>query len=99
MANGSGVVQLDKLAPDYDAKTRRAAALCFLPMYHAFSQGYFISCFPHQRVPVFIMPSFDLVKMLSHICKFQITKLFAVPPVLILLSKHPPRPRRQLEQP
>lgn len=89
VANGVGVVQLNKLAPDYDAKTGRAAALCFLPVYHAFSQGYFICCFPHERVPVYIMPSFDLVKMLSHISKFQITKLFAVPPILVLLSKHP----------
>lgn len=89
VANGVGVVQLDKLAPDYEAKRRRAAALCFLPMYHAFSQGYFISCFPHERVPVYIMPGFDLIKMLNHVSKYRITKLFAVPPILVLLSKHP----------
>lgn len=58
-------------------------------MFHAFSQGYFVSTFPHERVPVYIMPRFDLAKMLSHISTFRITKLFAVPPILVLLSKHP----------
>jgi 4-coumarate--CoA ligase len=83
------VVQLDKLAPDYEERIRHGAALCFLPLYHAFSQGYFISCFPHQRVPVYVMPQFDLAKMLGHIATLRITKLFAVPPILVLLSKHP----------
>lgn len=78
-----------KLHPDYEARRQRAAALCFLPMYHAFSQGYFITSFPCERVPVYIMPSFDFPKMLAHIQNFRITKLLAVPPILVLMSKHP----------
>lgn len=35
------------------------------------------------------MPHFDLAKMLGHIATFRITKLFVVPPILVLLSKHP----------
>lgn len=35
------------------------------------------------------MPNFDLVKMLRHITELQITKLFAVPPIFLMLSKHP----------
>ncbi|KAJ3522511.1 hypothetical protein NM208_g12830 [Fusarium decemcellulare] len=89
VANGLGVVTFQKLNKDYETRTRHAAALCFLPMYHAFSQGYFISCFPYERIPVYVMPSFDFPKMLAHIQTFRITKLLAVPPILILMSKHP----------
>ncbi|KAF5966039.1 4-coumarate ligase [Fusarium coicis] len=89
VANSCGVTLFHKLHPDYEARRQRAAALCFLPMYHAFSQGYFITSFPCERVPVYIMPSFDFPKMLAHIQNFRITKLLAVPPILILMSKHP----------
>ncbi|RMJ09137.1 hypothetical protein BHE90_006477 [Fusarium euwallaceae] len=89
VANGLGVVSFQKLNQEYEVRTRRAAALCFLPMYHAFSQGYFITCFPYERIPVYVMPSFDFPKMLAHIQTLRITKLLAVPPILILMSKHP----------
>lgn len=35
------------------------------------------------------MPSFQFPKVLNHIQAFRITKLLAVPPILILISKHP----------
>lgn len=89
VANGYGVVGLNKLSPDYEERRRRGATLCFLPMYHAFSQGYFISCFPYERIPVYVMPGFDLVKMLRNIKRFRITKLLAVPPILVVMTKHP----------
>lgn len=89
VANGVGVVKFHQLNPEYETLTSRAAALCFLPMYHAFSQGYFVSYLPYERVPIYVMPSFDFPKMLSHIQTYRITKLFAVPPILILMSKHP----------
>ncbi|KAF5022411.1 hypothetical protein F66182_5551 [Fusarium sp. NRRL 66182] len=89
VANSCGVILFHKLDPNYDVRVRRAAALCFLPMYHAFSQGYFVTCFPYERIPVYIMPSFDFPKMLAHIQAYRITKLLAVPPILVLMSKHP----------
>ncbi|KAF4954804.1 hypothetical protein FSARC_12021 [Fusarium sarcochroum] len=89
VANSCGVTTFHKLDPDFEARRQRAAALCFLPMYHAFSQGYFITSFPYERVPVYIMPSFDFPKMLAHIQAFRITKLLAVPPILVVMSKHP----------
>ncbi|KAF4989757.1 hypothetical protein FGRMN_8908 [Fusarium graminum] len=89
VANSRGVTLFHKLDPDFELRRRRAAALCFLPMYHAFSQGYFITSFPYERIPVYIMPSFDFSKMLAHIKTFRITKLLAVPPILVLMSKHP----------
>ncbi|KAF4447301.1 hypothetical protein F53441_9144 [Fusarium austroafricanum] len=89
VSNSCGVTLFHKLHPDFETRHRRAAALCFLPMYHAFSQGYFITSFPGERVPVYIMPSFDFPKMLGHIQNFRITKLLTVPPILVLMSKHP----------
>lgn len=83
------MVSFHKLNPDYETLTRRAATLCFLPMYHAFSQGYFISYLPYERIPIYIMPGFDFPKMLAHIQTYRITKLFTVPPILVLMSKHP----------
>lgn len=58
-------------------------------MCHAFSMGYFINYLPYEGVPVYVMPSFDFPRMLAHIKTFRITKLFTVPPILILISKHP----------
>ncbi|KAF7543220.1 hypothetical protein G7046_g10043 [Stylonectria norvegica] len=89
VASGVGVNTFHKRNPDYEARTMRAATLCVLPMYHAFSQGYFISYFPYERIPVFVMPSFDFPKLLSHIQTYRITKLLTVPPILVLMSKHP----------
>ncbi|KAH7325895.1 hypothetical protein B0I35DRAFT_347023 [Stachybotrys elegans] len=89
VANGVGIVALNKLHADYEARRHRGAALCFLPMYHAFCQGYFISSFPHEQIPIYVMSRFDLVKMLAYIQTYRITKLMAVPPVMVLLSKHP----------
>ncbi|SPJ89801.1 related to 4-coumarate--CoA ligase [Fusarium torulosum] len=89
VANSRGVTLMNRLNPDFEARRQHAAALCFLPMYHAFSQGYFITSFPYERIPVYIMPSFDFPKMLAHIQNFRITKLLAVPPILVLMSKHP----------
>ncbi|CAF3516969.1 hypothetical protein SNK03_003605 [Fusarium graminearum] len=89
VANSRGVTLFHQLHPEFEARRDRAAALCFLPMYHAFSQGYFITSFPYERVPVYIMPSFEFPKILTHIQTFRITKLLAVPPILVLISKHP----------
>ncbi|KFA67002.1 hypothetical protein S40285_06257 [Stachybotrys chlorohalonatus IBT 40285] len=89
VANGVGIVSLNRLHPEYEVRRSRSVALCFLPMHHAFSQGYFIASLPHQRVPIYVMPKFDLVKMLSHIQTYRITRLMAVPPVLMLMSRHP----------
>ncbi|CAG9992625.1 unnamed protein product [Clonostachys byssicola] len=89
VANGHSTVALHKLHPEYKQRTERAAALCVLPMFHAFCQGYYISSFPHEGIPVYIMQRFDLLKMLRHIATFRITKFLAVPPIFVAMSKHP----------
>jgi acyl-CoA synthetase (AMP-forming)/AMP-acid ligase II len=89
VANGVGVGHINKLRPDFAAKQKTDRGLCFLPLYHAYGQTYFIANLPHLHIPVYVMPVFDFAKMLSHIQRFRITTLPVVPPIVVLLAKHP----------
>ncbi|KAL2179315.1 uncharacterized protein P884DRAFT_195820 [Thermothelomyces heterothallicus CBS 202.75] len=89
VANGVGVVFMRRLHPDYEKKQKTDRGLAFLPFYHAYGQTFFIANFPHLHIPVYVMPSFDFVKMLSYIQRFRITTLALVPPIVVLLAKHP----------
>jgi 4-coumarate--CoA ligase len=89
VANGTGVISNAALATDYEEANKRARQLCFLPMYHAFGQTYFICNFPRQGVPVYVMPSFDFIKMLEYVQKYRISSLTCVPPIIVALAKHP----------
>ncbi|KAI1104464.1 acetyl-CoA synthetase-like protein [Jackrogersella minutella] len=89
VANGLSVNFMDRLDPEYEEKKRRARRLGFLPMYHAYGQTFFISNYPKEGVPVYIMSSFNFEKMLQHIEKFRIDILTAVPPVVVALAKSP----------
>ncbi|CAN8106125.1 unnamed protein product [Discula destructiva] len=89
VANCSQVVFLSKLRGDYESRRSRAVGLAFLPFYHAYGQTYFIANYPHQRVPVYVMPKFDFAKMLQHVQKFRVTALTCVPPIVVALAKHP----------
>jgi 4-coumarate--CoA ligase len=89
IANGVGVVANAALAPDHDAALARSRGLCFLPLYHAYGQTYFIANLPQIGTPAYIMPGFDFEKMLQHIERFRVTSISAVPPILVALAKHP----------
>jgi len=89
VANGVSVVHTTKLRPDFAEKQKTDRGLCFLPLYHAYGQTYFIANLPSLHIPVYIMPSFDFVKMLSYIQRFRITTLPVVPPIVVQLAKNP----------
>ncbi|KAK4225347.1 4-coumarate--CoA ligase-like 7 [Podospora fimiseda] len=89
VANGVGVVFNHRLDPEWRAKEKSGRALCFLPLYHAYGQTYFIANMAKMGVPVYVMPAFDFIKLLEYIQKFRITMLAAVPPIVILIAKHP----------
>ena len=63
--------------------------LCFLPMYHAYAQTFFVAGGALQGVPVYVMPKFDFEKMLDHIQRYRITALTMVPPIVVAMAKHP----------
>ncbi|KAK4217159.1 putative 4-coumarate--CoA ligase [Rhypophila decipiens] len=89
VSNGTGVEFTDNLDPEVETKRLRRRALAFLPMYHAYGQTYFVANFPRILTPVYVMPSFDYIKMLEYIQKYRITTLSCVPPIVVLLTKHP----------
>ncbi|KAJ5676956.1 uncharacterized protein N7477_002589 [Penicillium maclennaniae] len=88
-ANMLQYTHLGTLNPDYEARRARARWLCFLPMYHAMAQNIFIAAALHRGTPVYIMPKFDFVQMLEYTQKYRITDLILVPPVVVMLAKHP----------
>ncbi|KAK4104110.1 acetyl-CoA synthetase-like protein [Parathielavia hyrcaniae] len=96
VANGVGVSHMNRLRPDHAEKQKTDRGLCFLPLYHAYGQTYFIANLPHLRIPVYVMPQFDFPKMLAHIQRFRITILSVVPPIVVLLAKHPLTPKYDL---
>lgn len=63
--------------------------LGFLPLYHAYGQGYAILVATKANVPIYIMPSFNFEKYVELIEKYKVTRLQAVPPILIMLDKRP----------
>lgn len=89
VANSVGVVYINNLDPQFQEKQKRARMVCFLPLYHAYGQTYFVATMPYLRTPVYIMQGFDFVKLLTYIQKFRITTLACVPPIVIAFAKHP----------
>ncbi|KAK3373476.1 hypothetical protein B0T24DRAFT_263268 [Lasiosphaeria ovina] len=89
VANGVGVEFANDLDPDAQEKRKQARALCFLPLYHAYGQTYFVTIYPRLHIPVYIMPSFDFVKVLDYVQRYRITALMCVPPIVVALAKHP----------
>jgi 4-coumarate--CoA ligase len=89
VSNCAQQVHLSQQKPDYWTKLPRKRYLCFLPMYHAMAQAIFAVSAAKQRVPVYMMPKFDFVEMLTYVAKYRITDLTLVPPVVVAMAKHP----------
>lgn len=89
VANGAGVAFIQNLDPEWQQKKLRWRGLCFLPLYHAYGQTYFVANFAHLDIPTYLMAGFDFLKMLEYIQKYRITVVTAVPPIVLALAKHP----------
>ncbi|KAE8351076.1 hypothetical protein BDV28DRAFT_26531 [Aspergillus coremiiformis] len=63
--------------------------LAFLPFFHI----YGLTCLLHQTLyqgyQLMIMQKFDIEKWCAHVQHYRITFSYVVPPVVLLLSKHP----------
>lgn len=77
------------LEKDRESKIKIARWLCVLPMYHAMAQNTILASGLMRDIPIYIMPRFDFVKMLENVQKFRITDMKVVPPIMVLLAKHP----------
>lgn len=89
VANCLAQIHIASLGPNYAAKLPFKKHLCFLPMYHAMAQAQFVFNAPKMRVPVYMLPKFDFLAMLTAVQKFRITELALVPPVVVAMAKHP----------
>ncbi|KAK8232462.1 hypothetical protein IWZ00DRAFT_300296 [Phyllosticta capitalensis] len=89
VAHTEEVLYMTHLHPDYEAMKARSAWICFVPMYHAMGQALFAISGPTRQIPIYIMQKFDFVKFLGYIQKYRITDLGLVPPVVLLMAKHP----------
>jgi 4-coumarate--CoA ligase len=89
VSNCSQQVHMTSQAPDYEERLPRKRYLCFLPMYHAMAQAIFVVGACKQRIPVYMMPKFDFLEMLTYVAKYRITDLVLVPPVVVAMAKHP----------
>lgn len=89
VANALLIEHINDLPPDSPFRQGLERWLCFLPLHHAMGQTVFIAVALRRRVPVYIMSQFHFTKMLDCIQKFRITKLVAVPSILVTLAKDP----------
>ena len=63
--------------------------LGYLPLYHAYGQLYLIIISLKRRIPVYVMKEFVFEEFLYAIQTYRITTLQLVPPILVMMSKHP----------
>ena len=80
---------LSTLYPDAKERAARAQWMCFLPLYHAMAQTIYLSGGVMRQIPVYIMTKFDFVELLENIQRFKITDLAMVPPIAVMIAKHP----------
>ncbi|KAH7364099.1 putative phenylacetyl-CoA ligase [Rhexocercosporidium sp. MPI-PUGE-AT-0058] len=70
-------------------KWKDDSMISFLPMFHIYGIAALIFLPLYRGVTMHIMQRFDLETFLSSIQKFKVTVAYVVPPVVLLLAKHP----------
>jgi 4-coumarate--CoA ligase len=60
-----------------------------LPFFHIFGLTLLLHTALYLGIPVYVMPKFDLVQFCETVQKKKITFTCLVPPIILLLAKHP----------
>ncbi|KAF8178582.1 AMP binding protein [Mycena galopus ATCC 62051] len=80
---------MDIVSPSFPPMTETSAMLGILPLYHIYGIAK-LAHFPFsQGCPVIIQTKFEPVQFCSVIERFRITHSLVVPPVLVVLARHP----------
>lgn len=89
VANSLQQMYIVRIGAKYSTRKPNMRWLCFLPMYHAMAQAIFCVSAAQMQTPVYIMRKFDFPKMLQCVQDFHITDLHLVPPLVVMMAKHP----------
>jgi acyl-CoA synthetase (AMP-forming)/AMP-acid ligase II len=63
--------------------------LAVLPFFHIYGMQVLMNFFLSRGATIVTVPRFDLEQVLGIIQEHRITRLFAVPPIILALAKHP----------
>jgi 4-coumarate--CoA ligase len=63
--------------------------LSFLPFFHIYGMQVLMNTGLSMGATIVTMPRFDLQQALELVQQYQVTRFFAVPPVVLALAKHP----------
>jgi len=63
--------------------------LAVLPFFHIYGMTVLMNMTLYQGATVVTMPRFDLEQFLQTIQQFGVTRVYAVPPIVLALAKHP----------
>ncbi|KAJ7244176.1 AMP binding protein [Mycena haematopus] len=80
---------LDIVSPSFPAMTNNSVMLGILPFYHIYGIAKLLHFPFSQGCPVIIQTKFEPVKFCSVIQRFRVTHVLVVPPVLVVLARHP----------
>jgi len=65
------------------------SVIAFMPFFHIYGMQVLMNTLLAYGVEVVTLPRFDLGKVLELVQERRITRLFAVPPIVLALAKHP----------
>jgi len=83
----SAVMQILACDPTFDGNSERWLAI--LPLYHTYGAIFFIFLSPFCHATTIVLPKFEPELWLKSIQKYRITKAHIVPPIALLIAKHP----------
>eukprot|EP01117_Protostelium_nocturnum_P016448 TRINITY_DN6506_c0_g4_i1.p1 TRINITY_DN6506_c0_g4~~TRINITY_DN6506_c0_g4_i1.p1 ORF type:complete len:537 (-),score=207.78 TRINITY_DN6506_c0_g4_i1:21-1631(-) len=85
----SNVIQVSSLDTFFTKETPYAITIGVLPFFHVYGITIIMNVNLYQGVTVITMSKFDLKLYLELIQKYKVTRLAAVPPIILALAKHP----------
>ncbi|KAI8875815.1 acetyl-CoA synthetase-like protein [Backusella circina FSU 941] len=84
----ANVLQYQALDRDF-LDPNKDVMLGVLPFFHIFALTLILHSCLHLGIPTHVMPRFDLVKFCETVQNKKVTYTMLVPPIILLLAKHP----------
>jgi len=81
----SNILQTDGIEEVHEGEK----LIAILPFYHIYGMEVLLNIGLYHGATLVTMPKFDLQEFLQLMQKYQITRAYLVPPILVALAKHP----------